>query len=144
MEQRLDLSDERTNPQQDGERKSKGPRKSPRENQVRPSHRAADTTWGSKACRRPAEGLLNTTVEAASGTTNRPDHTELDYVEGLRLQVVPEQEVPEFLDVNRTVIGGLPTHSKAEGATKRVWGKFEKDYPSLAKVVQSSPQLLKV
>ncbi|CAL1147058.1 unnamed protein product [Cladocopium goreaui] len=86
-----------------------------------------------------AEGLLNTTVEAASGTTNRPDHNELDYVEGLRLQAVPEQEVPEFLDVNRTVVGGLPTHSKAGGATKRVWGKFEKDYPSLAKVVQSTP-----
>ena len=88
---------------------------------------------------RRAEGLLNTTVEAASGTTNRPDHNELDYVEGLRLQAVPEQEVPEFLDVNRTVVGGLPTHSKAGGATKRVWGKFEKDYPSLAKVVQSTP-----
>ena len=55
MEQHLDLSDERTNPRQDGEGKSKGPRKSPRENQVRPSHRAADTTWGSKACRRLAE-----------------------------------------------------------------------------------------
>eukprot|EP00435_Cladocopium_sp_Y103_P001521 s4208_g1.t1 len=86
-----------------------------------------------------AESFLNTTEEEASGTTTRPDHNQLDYVEGLRLQAVPEQEVPEFLDVNRTVVGGLPTHSRAGGATKRVWGKFEKDYPSLAKVVQSTP-----
>ena len=86
-----------------------------------------------------AESFLNTTEEQASGSTNRPDHNQLDYVEGLRLQAVPEQEVPEFLDVHRTVVGGLPTNNRAGGAAKRVWGKFEKDYPSLAKVVQSTP-----
>eukprot|EP00435_Cladocopium_sp_Y103_P063711 s324_g25.t1 len=83
-----------------------------------------------------AEGFLNTTEAEASGATNRPDHNELDYVEGLRLQAVPEQEVPGFLDGGWWVI---PTHNKAVGATKRVWGKFEKDYPSLTKVVQSTP-----
>ena len=86
-----------------------------------------------------AESFLNTTEEQVSGSTNKPDHNQLDYVEGLRLQAVPEQEVPEFLDVHRTVVGGLPTNNRAGGAAKRVWGKFEKDYPSLAKVVQSTP-----
>ena len=136
MEQHLGLSDARTSPQQDGERKiSKGQGKA--QERIR-SARAKERRILRGAAKR-AEGFLNTTVEEASGTTNRPDHNELDYMEGLRLQAVPEQEVPEFLDVNRTVVGGLPTHSTAGGATKCVWGKFEKDYPSLAKVVQSTP-----
>lgn len=40
---------------------------------------------------------------------------ELGYVQGLRLQAVPEQEAAEFLDERNTVIGGLPSHRKATG-----------------------------
>lgn len=74
-----------------------------------------------------------------SGRCKRPRSEELDYVEALRLQSVPEAAVPEFPNPRNTVEEGLPTCRGSQGATQRVWGKFQREFPQLSTVVGSTP-----
>ena len=55
------------------------------------------------------------------------------------MQAVPEQAVPDFLNSESVVVGGLPSDPKASGATKRVWSKFAEKYPKLSDVLQKTP-----
>ena len=86
-----------------------------------------------------AESLLSEPEGRETPRVQRPEADELDYSEGLRLQAVPEQAVPDFLNSESVVVGGLPSDPKASGATKRVWSKFAEKYPKLSDVLQKTP-----
>ena len=86
-----------------------------------------------------AESLLSEPEGRETPRVQRPEAGELDYSEGLRLQAVPEQAVPDFLNSASVVAGGLPSDPKASGATKRVWNKFAEKYPKLSDVLQKTP-----
>ena len=88
---------------------------------------------------RRAEAWLRSEEGEEAGQCKRPRREELDYVEALRLQSVPESAVPEFLDERNTVQEGLPTWGSTHGASQRVWGRFQREFPQLSQVVSSTP-----
>ena len=88
---------------------------------------------------RRAEAWLSSEEGQEAGQCKRPRREELDYVEALRLQSVPESAVPEFLNERNTVQGGLPTWGSTHGASQRVWGRFQREFPQLSQVVSSTP-----
>ena len=88
---------------------------------------------------RRAETWLKEGETEGTGQCKRPRREELDYVEALRLQSVPESAVPEFLNERNTVQGGLPTWGSTHGASQRVWGRFQREFPQLSQVVSSTP-----
>ena len=68
---------------------------------------------------RRAETWLKEGETEGTGQCKRPRREELDYVEALRLQSVPESAVPEFLNERNTVQGGPPTWGSTHGASQR-------------------------
>ena len=81
---------------------------------------------------RRAENLLAQEESETSQPVDLPNAEELSFEQGLALQSVPE--LNEVADDTRTVRGGLPQQAQSVGASRRVWDRFQKQYPRLSKV----------
>ena len=84
---------------------------------------------------RRAENLLAQEASETSQPVDLPNAEELSFEQGLALQSVPE--LNEVTDDTRTVRGGLPQQAQSVGASRRVWDRFQRQYPRLSKVVAS-------